>query len=97
MEEAERTVVSIDSASEVVTVASSSEGSVFAPPEAKRPKAVAKPRPKLLIRNKGRGKGGITQVDAEDPPEVTEVPAAPDANSFGVGIQMGLVSLKFQW
>ena len=52
--EEERTVVSIDTASEVVTVGSSSEGSVFAPTEAKRPKAIAKPMPKLRIRREGR-------------------------------------------
>ena len=72
--EEERTVVSIGSVSEVITVARSSEGSAtFAPPEPKRAKAVAKPRPKVLIKNKGRGKGDIAKVDVEDLPEVPEV------------------------
>ena len=41
--------------SSVVTVMSSGEGSVFTLPEPKRPKAVAKPMPKLKVK-KGKGK-----------------------------------------
>ena len=77
----EQTVVSDGTANDtVVTVVSSSEGSVFAPPEPKRPKAVAKPMPKSLKRSKGKGKGVVIPNDDEDPPRA-EVPAANNAHT----------------
>ena len=79
----EETVVSDDVvidaetvASSVVTVHSSSDGSVFAPPEPKRAKAVAKAAPKSLKMKKGKGKGVVASSSNEDPPQAIEPVAA---------------------